>query len=42
MGESGFLFSDDLALCGELGEDLRVIVGQFAEVYRRRGISPSY
>ena len=27
---------DDLVLCGELGEDLGVMVGRFAEVCRRR------
>ena len=31
VGESG----DDLVLCGELEEDLRVIVGQFASVQIR-------
>ena len=35
----GLLFADDLVLCGgESEEDLRVMVGQFAEVYRRRGL----
>ena len=34
----GFLYADDLVLCGELEEDLRVMVGWFAEVYRRRGL----
>ena len=30
---------DDLALCGELEEDLRVMVGWFAEICRGRGQS---
>ena len=29
------LYADDLVLCGELEEDMRVMVGQFAEVCRR-------
>ena len=39
MGESGLpglLYADDLVLCGESKEDLRVMVGRFAEVCRRR------
>ena len=32
------MYADDLALCGELEEDLRGMVGQFAEVYRRSGL----
>ena len=32
------LYTDDLVLCGEEEEDLRVMVGQFAEVCRRRGV----
>ena len=32
------LYVDDLVLCGELEEDLRVLVGWFAEAYRRRGL----
>ena len=32
------LYADDLVLCGELEEDLRVMVGQFVEVCRRRGL----
>ena len=32
------LYADNLVLCGELEEDLRVMVGQFAEVCRRRGL----
>ena len=31
----GLLYADDLVLCGESKEDLRVIVGCFAEVCRR-------
>ena len=31
-----FFYVDDLILCGESEEDLRVMVGQFAEVCRRR------
>ena len=42
MGESwrlsDLLYADDLFLCGESEEDLRVMVGQFAEVCRRRGL----
>ena len=34
----GFLYVDELVLCGGLEEDLRGIVGQFAEVCRRRGM----
>ena len=34
----GFLYADDLVLWGELEEDLRVMVGLFAEVCRRRGL----
>ena len=32
---TGFLYADDLVLCGESEEDLRVMVGRFAEVCRR-------
>ena len=35
----GLLHADDFVLCGESEEDLRVIVGQFAEVCRRRGLN---
>ena len=35
---SGLLYADDLVLCGKSEEDLRVIVGCFAEVCRRRGL----
>ena len=34
----GLLHAGDLVLCGESEEDLRVMVGQFAEVCRRRGL----
>ena len=30
------LYADDLVRCGSVEEDLRVIVGRFAEVCRRR------
>ena len=32
------LYADDLVLCGELEEDLRVMVGWFVEVCIRRGL----
>ena len=32
------MYADDLVLCGESEENLRVMVGRFAEVYRRRGL----
>ena len=32
----GLLYADDLVLCGESDEDLRVMVGMFTEVCRRR------
>ena len=35
----GLLYADDLVLCGELEEDLRVMVGWFAEVCKRRGLN---
>ena len=35
---TGLLYADDLVQCGESEEDLRVMVGQFAEVCRRRGL----
>ena len=41
MGEwrlPGLLYADDLVLCCESEKDLRVIVGQFAEVCRKRGL----
>ena len=31
----GLLYADDLVLCGEPEEDLRAMVGWFAEVCRR-------
>ena len=30
------MYADDLVICGESKEDLRVMVGRFAEVCRRR------
>ena len=32
------LCADDLVLCGELEENLRAVVGRFAEGYRRRSL----
>ena len=32
------MYADDLVLCGRLEEDLRAMVGCFAEVCRRRGL----
>ena len=34
----GLLYADHLVIYGESKEGLRVIVGQFAEVCRRRGL----
>ena len=34
----GFLYADDLVLCGESEEDLKVMVGRFVEVYKRRAL----
>ena len=34
----GLLYADELVLCGELEEDLKAMVGRFAEVCRRRGL----
>ena len=34
----GILYADNLVLCGELKEDLKAMVGDFAEVCRRRGL----
>ena len=34
----GLLYADDLVLCGELEEHLRVMVGHFVEVCRRIGL----
>ena len=33
----GLLYANDMALCGESEEDLRAMVGRFAEVCTRRG-----
>ena len=41
MGEwrlPGLSYADDLVLCSESEEDLRAMVGQFAEVCRRGGL----
>ena len=38
---SGLLYADDLVLCGESEEDLRMMVGRFAEVCKRRGLKVS-
>ena len=35
---SGILNADDMVLCRESEKDLRVMVGRFVEVYRRRGL----
>ena len=34
----GLLYGDDLVLCGESEENLRAMVGRYAEVCRRRGL----
>ena len=34
----GLLYVDDMVLCGELEEDLRMMVGYFVEVCERRGL----
>ena len=34
----GLSYADDLVLCIELEEDLRVMVGWFAKVCKRRGL----
>ena len=34
----GLLYADDLVLCDESEEEMRVSVGQFVEVCRRRGL----
>ena len=34
----GLLYAGELVLCGESEEDIRGMVGQFAEVCRRRGL----
>ena len=33
---AALLYTDDFVLCGELEEELRMIVGQYVEVCRRR------
>ena len=38
-GLPGLLYADDLVQCGESEEDLRVMVGRFPKVCRRRGQS---
>ena len=38
VGLPGIFYADDLFLCGESEEDLRVMVGQFVQVCRRRGL----
>ena len=35
---TGLLYADDFVLCGELEEELRVMVERYAEVCRRRGL----
>ena len=35
----GLLYADDLVLCGEMEEDLRMMMGWFVEVCRRRGLT---
>ena len=35
---TGLLHADDLVLCGESEEDLKMMVGRFVEVCRRRGL----
>ena len=37
----GLLYADDLVLCDESEENLRVMVGRFAEVCKRRGLKVS-
>ena len=34
----GLFYADDLAMCGDSEEDLRVMVGCIVEVCRRRGL----
>ena len=34
----GFLYANDLVLCGESEEDLKVTVGRFVQVCRRRDL----
>ena len=35
---SGLFYSDDLVLCGESEENLKVMMGRFVELCRRRGL----
>ena len=35
---SGLSYAEDLVLCGESEEDLKVMVGRFADVCRRKGL----
>ena len=35
---SGLLYADNLALCSESEEDLKLMAGRFVEVRRRRGL----
>ena len=34
----GLLYADDLVLCGESSEELKLMVGRFFQVCRRRGL----
>ena len=34
----GLLYADDVVLCGELEEELKVMVERFVEIYKRRGL----
>ena len=34
----GLLYADALVMCGELEENLRLMVGQFVEICKRRGL----
>ena len=36
---TSLLYADDLVVCGEMEEDMRALVGRFAEVCMRRGLS---
>ena len=37
----GFLYADDLALCGDSAEDLKMMMKRLVEVCRRRGLKVS-
>ena len=37
-GLHGLSYADDLVLCGELEEELRVMVARFDDLCRRRGL----